>query len=650
MGKCLFAYPDKILNATLSGGSWQTSMPLNNLKDSSDVRMSTKARSVDASESATQFLFDLGSLEDIRVIALLGHNASKTATFDISLTATPAGSLAVLPNPATLPTGIGAVSTWSPDGAFLAVGHDVSPFLTIYQKSGTTLTKLANPATLPTAAVTSAMWSPDDGYLAVIHDASPYLTVYQVSGTVFTKLANPSTLPTGTPNGLGWHPSSGYLAVAHDVSPYVSVYTVVGTTLTKRVDATTLPTGSGACVAWSTDGGYFAVGHDVSPYLTIDTITGFATLTANPTGIVYGVSWSPTGEFLAVAHDASPYLTVYQASGATFTKLANPATLPTGTAFRASWSPTGEFLAVAHDVAPYLTIYQKSGTTLTKLANPSTLPPGTAWRVVWSPTGEFLAVAHDVVPYLTVYRATGAVFDKLPDPATLPAGLGAGVSWSPDSSLLAIAHDVSPFITVYQSVVDYYQTGIPFYTTFYPAAGLPSGHPDALTGGTISDADIDIYPRQVYVVLTAGYSIRSRYGRIAIHDTGNIDGNFELSRCIVAPAWQPSLNMQYGASFGWESATQADSISGGSTFYYPNAMRRVVNLELFLPTAEALCYPLWVQRKLDINGEMFFIFDPDATTMLERMQSFLCTMRELSPLEYTMFNAHNVSRKLLEVL
>ena len=81
-----------------------------------------------------------------------------------------------------------------------------------------------------------------------------------------------------------------------------------------------------------------------------------------PAGTGRGDAWSPNGEFLAIAHATSPYITIYQRSGTTFTKLANPADLPTGDGYGAAWSPNGEFLAIAHDTSPYITIYQTAGT------------------------------------------------------------------------------------------------------------------------------------------------------------------------------------------------------------------------------------------------------------------------------------------------
>jgi WD40 repeat protein len=86
-----------------------------------------------------------------------------------------------LADPATLPTGYGYGVAWSPNGEFLAVAHVNSPYITIYQRSGTTFTKLADPATLPTNHGYGVAWSPNGEFLAVAHINSPYITIYQTS-------------------------------------------------------------------------------------------------------------------------------------------------------------------------------------------------------------------------------------------------------------------------------------------------------------------------------------------------------------------------------------------------------------------------------------------------------------------------------------
>jgi len=115
------------------------------------------------------------------------------------------------------------------------------------------------------------------------------------------------------------------------------------------------------------------------------------------------------------------------------TKLDNPATLPTNGGVGCAWSPNNEFLAVSHTDAPRLTIYQRTGRTFNKLANPGALPSGSnALGLAWSHSGEFLAVANGPAssPSILIYQRSGSTFTKLIDPSTLPAGTGSDVDWS----------------------------------------------------------------------------------------------------------------------------------------------------------------------------------------------------------------------------
>ena len=139
------------------------------------------------------------------------------------------GEKVKLSNPSTLPAGTGWGCAFSPDGAYLAVAHSTSPYLTIYKRSGDTFTKLANPSTRPAGTGVGCAFSPDGAYLAVAHNTSPYLTIYKRSGDTFTKLANPSTLPAGNGAGCAFSPDGAYLAVAHSTSPYITIYNAADT-------------------------------------------------------------------------------------------------------------------------------------------------------------------------------------------------------------------------------------------------------------------------------------------------------------------------------------------------------------------------------------------------------------------------------------
>jgi Tol biopolymer transport system component len=372
-------------------------------------------------ESADSVVDSIGNQIEIAVIETGDYSGNLAPNVQAVF---PWGTPEKLDDPSTLPTGGGFDVKWSPNGEFLVAGHQVSPFITFYQRTGKQLTRLTNPTTLPdgTSNGNGVAWSPNSEFLAFANSSSggattPLIFIYQRSGSTFTKLADPATVPAaGAGIGVGWSPNGEFLAVGLEVTPFIYTYRRSGTTFTKLADPATLPPGQ-----------------------------------AN------SALWSPDGQFLAVAGLVTPFITIYQKSGAgdatTLTKLADPATLPTGGVRRAcSWSPDGQFLAAPHDTAPFLTIYQRSGTTFTKLADPATAPTSTGQGAAWHPNGKFLAVSNSgVSPFITFYQREGTIFSKLSDPATLPAGAGFVPDWSPDGQFLTVVHSTSPFITTYQT-------------------------------------------------------------------------------------------------------------------------------------------------------------------------------------------------------
>ena len=173
-----------------------------------------------------------------------------------------------LANPATLPAGNGSGCSWDASGTYLAVAHDAHPYMTVYQRSGSTLTKLADPAALPTGTGRGCSWDASGTYLAVVYSSSPNMAVYRRSGSTLTKLANPATLPAGG-YSCSWDTTGTYLAVANGATPFVTVYERSGPTLTKLADPATLPAGIGYGCSWDASGVHLAVAHDTTPFVTV---------------------------------------------------------------------------------------------------------------------------------------------------------------------------------------------------------------------------------------------------------------------------------------------------------------------------------------------------------------------------------------------
>lgn len=81
----MLGFPNRIDAATLSGGSWQASLPLTNLKNRT---LGKVARSADALAASTKFDLDLGAEKNIRLLSLINHNLSLDATVQIKASAT----------------------------------------------------------------------------------------------------------------------------------------------------------------------------------------------------------------------------------------------------------------------------------------------------------------------------------------------------------------------------------------------------------------------------------------------------------------------------------------------------------------------------------------------------------------------------------
>lgn len=143
----------------------------------------------------------------------------------------------------------------------------------------------------------------------------------------------------------------------------------------------------------------------------------------------------------------------------------------------------------------------------------------------------------------------------------------------------------------------------------------------------------------------------ARYWRVAFSDTGNTSGYVELARCCLMAAWQPTLNMIYGAALGLETDTTSDRALGGATYFDRREPRRVQKFTLEnLAEGEAFDRAFKMQWQLGIDGEILFCHDPAATGERLKQRTFLATLRQLTAIEYPYTTAHRTAFELLEKL
>lgn len=148
----------------------------------------------------------------------------------------------------------------------------------------------------------------------------------------------------------------------------------------------------------------------------------------------------------------------------------------------------------------------------------------------------------------------------------------------------------------------------------------------------------------------ASAAATARYWKFEISDTGNAAGYVELGRVVIAGAWQPTINMEYGAKLGWETSSSRTETDGGAAIYNERVRRRTFSCVIgHLPEAEALENPFDIQRDLGTTKQLMFVFDPDDTTHMHR-RSFLAVMKELSALDFPYYGRNTVPIGLIEEL
>lgn len=138
-------------------------------------------------------------------------------------------------------------------------------------------------------------------------------------------------------------------------------------------------------------------------------------------------------------------------------------------------------------------------------------------------------------------------------------------------------------------------------------------------------------------------NVAARYWRVEIADAGNSDSHVQIGRDFIGSAWQPVINMNYGANLGWETDTQEQRARGGALYFERRLPRRVQRFTLeHMDIDEALGNAFEIQRQAGIDGEVLFIYDPDDTTHSLRRR-FLGRLRELSPIEDPYLNRHSTN-------
>lgn len=172
--------------------------------------------------------------------------------------------------------------------------------------------------------------------------------------------------------------------------------------------------------------------------------------------------------------------------------------------------------------------------------------------------------------------------------------------------------------------INVFDSGIlPVWGIVFPWESLAFEDPSFWTGQT-SPESVSNYPQPIIATMPDYVDINAQYWKIEFDDTTNTDGYVELNRLFIAGAYQPSINIQYGAQLGWSTSTVSEESLGGVLFFDERPTRRNLKVNLnVIPLQEAMNNLFEAYRAQGISRQIFFIYDPEDTANLAR-RSFLC--------------------------
>lgn len=142
----------------------------------------------------------------------------------------------------------------------------------------------------------------------------------------------------------------------------------------------------------------------------------------------------------------------------------------------------------------------------------------------------------------------------------------------------------------------------------------------------------------------------ARYWLIEIDDPDNSAGFVQVGRLFIGDAWQPSINMSYGAGIAWEDPSTVDEAMSGTEFFGERRVYRVARFTISgLGQDEAYGRAFDLQRRVGVTKEVMFIYDPDDTLHAVRRQ-YRGRLRQLSQIENPTLDVHSIAWEVKELL
>lgn len=164
---------------------------------------------------------------------------------------------------------------------------------------------------------------------------------------------------------------------------------------------------------------------------------------------------------------------------------------------------------------------------------------------------------------------------------------------------------------------------------------------------TATDEDLELFTKTLIFIPTA--SVSEQYYQVEFFDSGNADGYVQLGRVFVGAIYQPTYNMNVGASIGYETGTLIDSAISGAEYFDRRESYRVARFTLADMDSNEAALNNDIQKICGTDAEVLFVYDPNDEVNLYR-RSFLGRIRSLSPIEQPYATRFATSYEIKELL
>ena len=162
-----------------------------------------------------------------------------------------------------------------------------------------------------------------------------------------------------------------------------------------------------------------------------------------------------------------------------------------------------------------------------------------------------------------------------------------------------------------------------------------------------TDEEIAYYTKNIIYVVPQ--IVAAQYYQIEFFDSTNTNGYVELGRIFVGQTYQPVLNMNLGASIGYESPTIIDTAMSGAEFFDRRESFRVANFTLDHLTYSESILNNDIMKISGTDLEVLYIWDSADELNLQR-RSFLGRLRALSPISQPYNTRYQTTYEIKELL